>query len=99
MTDKLIQSFRNMVNDLVACALIEGANPTETATAATKAAKQLVLDAFETVNFQRERLRSQRFECAGCCLDSNEHELVDGKCPRCRSRVQPAYLAGRGMPT
>lgn len=89
--DALGVTFLNMVNDLVACALIEGARPTSTATLATKAAKQLVLDAFETVNVQRERL--SRFECRGCSLFSSAHELVDGKCPRCHCAVQPAYIA------
>lgn len=40
-------AFRDLVSDLVACALIEGARPTSmTASVATQTAKQRVLDAF-----------------------------------------------------
>lgn len=43
-----LKQFRDLVSDLVACALIEGARPDSmTATVETKAAKQRVLDAFD----------------------------------------------------
>lgn len=36
-----------------------------------------------------------RFECVACSLVSNESDLDNGKCPRCRSRVQPTHLASK----
>lgn len=76
MSDKTSneRTFRDLVSDLVACALIEGARPTSmTASVETKSAKQRVLDAFEAKHSETTRECGWFGEGRGKCLLKEGH--------------------------